>query len=573
MKTANKVLTIIAGILFFSMMGIIYYMTPIMLNSDAAFYILLAKEQLSQESLFPDGMLYSTALFMFGWHLFMIPLLRLFPEHTIRIKDIAEGIIWAMIPVITILTLRINNNSGTTTNNHSRFWNRIIKYNYLPPLLCIILLTIPYVRSAATDEYMIFAQYLMHIFWNLFILWIARTMQESLYHPDYKLRCILCMIGGFIGVLIPNLGSYRSVLTITIPLIAALILTTLMPIPAKNDSSSLSSDDRHAPVIYRRLWIEIAVIILGTIIALISYRILSKQYWSVSSQHPFDAVASDLIMDNIEAAIESFFAITGNNTNYPLVSPGGFMKCVNFIYCILLFGVIPILGIKNYKRVKHPFSRFVIAYVWISNTLLFFIAIIIGRADIPRYFLNIYLDNIILAAVLIGEFLESPSVHKHIRTGLLSLIVIYAISNHTFFWYDQILTKDYDGPQSLVLFLEDHELDYGYATYWNAHKYTILSGGSTQINNISINNQNIAPHKWLTNLHYYDPEYHHGSTFLMLTTEESAKYFPDGIEQSKYGEPQDILTFGYHTFVQKDYPEYEYVEYVIYVFDYNIMEK
>lgn len=577
MKKENITLISISFILFLSMIGLIYYLTPIVLNSDAAFYMLLVKEQMQQGKFFPDGMCYSTSIFVIGWRLFAIPFLKMFPGHYIRSKDLAEFVAWILVYAVIVFGLRMKLDKEGEVSFAKSGRSGILKkeaYNYVPACICMILLTIPFVNSPATDEYMLFAQYLMQVLWNMIAVWMVHIWLQSIDSDTVSVRkYVICMVVLFLIAFLPNLGSFRSIMTITVPLIVSVFLVILYQ----------NMQEKKSDIPWLRLGIGVLVIILATIAAVISYRLLSKEIWSVESQRIAKMVDSEQFVDSIESMIESFFTITGNHTSYPVISLGGGMKILNYIYCILLFGVFPVIGLVRFKKIDDTFLRFLILYSWISNLLICMMAVLIGKSDVARYFLSVYLNDIILTSVLIGRlFLTKRNListgMRWGRTLLVTAVVIFAVFNHIVYWNEEVIAREYDGPQSLVMFLEEQDLDYGYATYWHAHKNTILSGGQVQINNVRVTGQNVVIHPWLTNRHYYEPEYHKGTTFLLLTQEEAAEYFPEGIENSKYGIPSRILMFHYSTYDHKnksgDYvPEYRNEEFVIYVYDYNIMEK
>ena len=67
--------------LFVSMCGIIFMFTKAFFHSDSAFYVQLAVEQMKSGKLFPEGMCYSTVLFVRSPNLILIPILKILQHH------------------------------------------------------------------------------------------------------------------------------------------------------------------------------------------------------------------------------------------------------------------------------------------------------------------------------------------------------------------------------------------------------------------------------------------------------------------------------------------------------------
>ena len=133
-------------------------------------------------------------------------------------------------------------------------------------------------------------------------------------------------------------------------------------------------------------------------------------------------------------------------------------------------------------------------------------------------------------------------------TLMMMLHVILTIPNGA-----MILEKE----KGITEFLQQHDLEYGYATFWNAGKNTVLSNGEVQINSIICNTEQILPYYWLSSRDWYQPEYYDGDTFLMLTDEELTVYAPNGVSSTNLGEPEQV---------------FQYENYTIFVYDYNISE-
>ena len=74
-----------------------------------------------------------------------------------------------------------------------------------------------------------------------------------------------------------------------------------------------------------------------------------------------------------------------------------------------------------------------------------------------------------------------------------------------------------------LTYLEEQNLHFGYATYWNGNILQELSDGQVETANIK-DPESFAFFKWSSQVRYYDPSYASGRVFVLLTTQEAQKY-------------------------------------------------
>ena len=138
------------------------------------------------------------------------------------------------------------------------------------------------------------------------------------------------------------------------------------------------------------------------------------------------------------------------------------------------------------------------------------------------------------------------------------IVIIYALFSHTVFWkVNMSEIKNLPDPYGLTAFLEERGLTHGYASYWNAHKNTILSDGRVTVAGVEVKEHAIEPQYWLTNRLYYSGDYYDGPTFLVLTESEVPMFDAHGKAAETYGLPKEQL---------------QYEDLTIYLYDYNIMK-
>jgi hypothetical protein len=74
----------------------------------------------------------------------------------------------------------------------------------------------------------------------------------------------------------------------------------------------------------------------------------------------------------------------------------------------------------------------------------------------------------------------------------------------------------------LIGFLEQHQLRYGYASFWHAGKLTVLADHRVRIRPVDISDGMPVPGSWLSSHRWYQPEYYRGPVFLLQAPSEPA---------------------------------------------------
>ena len=133
--------------------------------------------------------------------------------------------------------------------------------------------------------------------------------------------------------------------------------------------------------------------------------------------------------------------------------------------------------------------------------------------------------------------------------GICALIAMSAINAKTIFDMPQN-GRENNQYYRLSQFLEEHNLEYGFSTFWHAHTTTVISDSKVRIINTDINENGVTPCPFQTDKKWFEPEgvdrYFVVCTDLELTVllfTEDWKYFESGpIEQLEF-EEYNIFVF------------------------------
>ena len=496
-KSGTMILLISMLALFVSMCGIVFLFTKAFFHSDSAFYVQLALEQLKSGKLFPPGMCYSTVLFVRSPNLILLPILKVIKDWMLA-RELMVIVMWVLLLLAVLYCFLPKKNR-----------------NIAAAVIACMLLMNPYqtadVANETTDMLFFQGAYLT-IFFDVVI---ALGVMHRIILLDRKdktaYKAFLMILLGIV-LFFPLLGSVRMDMILTLPLAATIVIFYF-----------LESDQKVSEVLKnKRCIIAVIVIMLAVVAGFLCYRRLGAMYWSESKGTYLKMDKYTGLWYSIGQFVNNLTIIFGNVEGAVFLSFPGLSKFINYFYALVLVFVIPTAALVRFPKHENRFTRFLILYTWISNLAVAGVFIACNQWA-PRYLLTIYLDDILLFAVLLSEYMKKREFLTALCAGLI--VALYCSVCHVYFWghyKDKIGT---DPSKELISFLEENDLHYGYASFWNASVNTVLSGGEVEIlplwdyaaNGSQRQAYNPSDYRsWLNNENWYDPATHPGKSFMLL---------------------------------------------------------
>lgn len=531
-RTFGLLILIMIG-LYVLVIAMIFCFSRTMMHSDSAYFELLADEQMKQGKFFPDGMCYSTVMFIRTPNLLMIPF-KMLTGNWMLSKEIVFSLLWIVYGLCIWFCFTPKGNKDRTA-----------------AVLTAILITIPYltrdVQHEAMDNLFFQGAYLLTFIDIPLILGIVHRilLTDENTSRRKKVWLYLCLL---ITVFVPLMSSVREDMIIGLPLVLSLLLFYYF-----EKKQSLSKVLRNHTCVK-----TILVLILAMILGYVLLRYFSAKYWPRSKVSEMEMVNTYGILHSFELFFNNMGVIFGNLYTAPLVSAGGLYKLANYVYELVLIFLLPLYSLLRYRKFENKFTRFFIIFSWISN-----LAVLAGYITCQqwqsRYLLTIYSNNVFLFAMVVSDYIKK---REHFTAAVITLIIaLYAVCCHGYFWkfyHAQIGQNKFDG---LIAFLEENDLTYGYASYWNAEVNTVLSNGKVQILDIGDHDDEYitngrrtkydpqhVPH-WLNNQKWYDASTHPGKSFVLLYDFEEENLPPEELEDCYYELDHEILHYGHYTIV------------------------
>ena len=527
LKNINKILWIL---ILFSVVFNIIFLMRYNFEADSAFYVTLAQEQIRTGSLFPEGVFYSTGMFIVTPNLLVIPFLFV-TDNLVLARQLAILLLWILIYFILYKVFVVNGERD------------IIGF-----VLASSLFSILYVDASVVSMHFYQGAYVTYV---VYLLLFLALMNKIITSNSYMKK-------SFFGILllyvVANLGEIRSLLMWGIPgTVAYIIYIYLKNGQNFSTTKSMLRDQK-----------VLRILLDGIMLAFIVGVVVAKMFGTGGSMGFMSVLPAKDFGRSLYAIIAGLFNLYGNSYEASLFSSGGIMKFINFFFAVFINLFLPLFAIKNINKLHWDSSRFIVIFSLVSSFFYLTVIFLTGAAIVEdRYLIPVYNNNVLLFAVM-GSFILENHLKKYFSVSLCFVLIYVFLSN---FYYLSCQKASFlhqkfgtfaQGVEGITDFLGENGLQYGYATFFNAEEYSVLSDNKVRIRGVLFNEKEIMPYNWLTSSRFYEPDYFIGKTFLMISDAELHKFFPSGISTLNLGEPVDVL---------------KYKTFSIFVYDYNISSK
>lgn len=515
----------------------IFQQAIVFFNSDSAATIIYAREQFETGQIFPDGWYYGTAVWYLNLNVLVL-LFHLFFQDWILCRELA--VVLQTILAIVILIFLMKKIIGNT--KLSRFLAALSALMILTPL-----------SSSIIENFFMQATYMtscIKLMFSLLLLFYVFVKSESELKARHYYYIAICFI--FL-----NIRNIASLVTISIPLLGTLIIYVL-----------LKNEFEITEILKEKKIIKIiCAIIIGTIIGL-AYLMISHRFFKMySNDGSLSFYAGEETFLKIGEFLRYMLNLYGIEGTGKIFSFVNIVRNIRCIFAVILEIIVPLALLLNYKKIKSEFQKIVVLFGFTMHILLIYIAIF-SQPFTSRYYLNVYLLNIILFCVWCDNFVLKKRYLFHVIFYLVLIFITvpsYYLCSWQYFRGDRntgtIEIAQGTGSNisvdkmDMVKFMKEKELKYGYASFWRSYSLSALSDFEPEI--VAVNMSDMTPYLWLNSARYYSKNYYDGPTFLLLTDEEYEEEVNEDVLQS-LGEPVE---------------EYKYYNYNFLVYDYNIATK
>ncbi len=222
----------------------------------------------------------------------------------------------------------------------------------------------------------------------------------------------------------------------------------------------------------------------------------------------FISVYQGVFWNRVQDAFGSLIMLFGYIPDKGLLSLRGMISLVAFVL-LVLFGYVAVRDAKEEKGRR----GMLVTFFWCAFLLNVFVFVFSTSTMVPRYYLTIY----IFLLPLLCFYLEKEE-RFFDRTAVLAILLLCMTLATGKVTLSFITTDKNESRRAVATYLKENDLNFGYATYWNANIMTELTDGQVEVANVG-DAEHLEFFRWSSPMKYYDQP-HDGKVFLLLTGEE-----------------------------------------------------
>jgi hypothetical protein len=276
---------------------------------------------------------------------------------------------------------------------------------------------------------------------------------------------------------------------------------------------------------------HVAGFLVGT---LCYFAVMNRPINNVDAAAQASWLASDAIWRNAGYAVLGVLAQLGGVpvVGGPVGSPWGVYEALRVLLAIvLLWGVIRV--VRRLGESPASSLRFVAVFTMVGGglALLFYVFTTLPDMINPlvtaRYLVPALFTGLLLLPALMGDSAWGGGRTGVVMfgavalTGLLGTMTLaipgFGSTGRT--WEEATFRGN--KRLDLVAFLKKQGLRYGYATYWNAGAFSVLSGGEVKVRQIEIAGDLPVPMRHHASNQWFRPSQWSGESFLLLAWHEA----------------------------------------------------
>lgn len=490
--------SILLALALIAIIGWIFLKTKYNAHSDWATAPLLAREELRHGSLLPEGWVYAQGVWLFSLQVLVLPFLAITKDMLLS-RELAVALQTVLVTFLFVKGLgRMTTKKGA--------------------ILAAIFMLIPISSEVLKNHY-------YEATYNTNNIWLMLLIFDMIcFHESVERKSRWAFFQGFIAVYlvtILTIPGTKLLATLFLPFLAAMVLYL-----AVKEKFYIKKMIKHTSAV----WL-IGLTVLGIGIGLLCQGPLQDAVIYKSGVASMEFTKGSSYMHNLGATVYGFLELYGcvGGAEKNIISLEGvvclFKWAVAFFMCL----VVPVWCIVKYKKLKTDYHRIFVLFAWISVAMMLFLCVVTPNfSNTPRYLLGVFVNNLILTVFFFDYYIEKSEYYSHLVLICLLLPLIGGS-------YLTSLKKDegrYDNQKQIFEYLQEQNISYGYATYWNAQVMTVLSNGEVEIMPVISGNPTKA-HDWLSSVEWFEDSYYDGSFCLILEAGEWAPSIYDEMSDDR----------------------------------------
>ena len=311
---------------------------------------------------------------------------------------------------------------------------------------------------------------------------------------------------------------------------------------------------------YRKLYYKC---IFATIFSVVFAVIADKLYFLVGGANPNSYISKKYFTkvsvwpDKIRNLLRDTILMSGSDfTDNAIINISTTIRICNFVFLIIAF---IIFVVQIYKFIKNKTAD-LLSVLMVFSVIFTMAAYVFTDLSEPRYIsiIPFFMFVILIRNIdLVFDFFDNKKLISFILICLTSVSTIfscfdYVNRNYKRYYNTQNVSEELDSSLEIVQFLKDHDLKCGYASFWNASFFTVLSKEDVAIRHITYSDDMFIMRNWFCKNSWYQEEAH----FILINTNgEGDSLFCNNAGSSIYffGDPVERYDFNGYLILVYDY--------------------
>ena len=505
MKKRNKKeilnLAFESGILLigiFSFLLVLYYVIFVAkgyYHSDCTDTIMWAEASLDAKALMNEDFAYA-CLLPFGGQLLMLPFVAVFGVG-MKAQIIGMTLFYLIFVLALIFFARTLNFS----------------FKWIAVLLSSMLLLV----SASEKLREIFWGHIIYYSLGILFLLVGAALVFRIIQSDTG--NVRRMVSLFLWTVLCSMNGIQAITIYALPVLAAVAAERFFDF--QTDWKDKRNINRYTVLL---------LLALGILAGLLSGNMVNGNLTAGYAEAYSSFSNSSQWIGNLGELFPSFMSLLGVDIsdNTLLYSREGIFHLLRII-CALLLLAVPVVMACMYRKFENTAYHLMI-FIHHFMTLLILLGWVFGKLNSANWRLSPIVATSVILCVMFVRWIFQNTGYKRLLTLIaVPLACVWIITSYEMMTMEkQTITNEH--LNNLAEYLEENDLEYGYATFWYANIITMMSDSKAKVRCISLEEDGYRKRLYQTNKNWYEDIDGYDKYFVILTDREMEEYY----NQSRY---------------------------------------
>ncbi len=264
--------------------------------------------------------------------------------------------------------------------------------------------------------------------------------------------------------------------------------------------------------------------VMGFLTAFIGFVINNKilvNYYSFENLSDRGFIEVSELGNQLLSTVVSFLQSIGFYGGADLFSLKGIANCFAFVF---LFAAVYIMRRIKEIKLKNR-QRFMLYYAVAGFLVICLISFFTG--DMSTVLYKYVINASIMIIPVMALYLDHAP--ENLQKNLVKLLIISVVLVMNLVTFTLKVTDNDNGDRlGYVAYLKEHDLNYGYATFWNCDITTFMCDNGTDVVPVE-DSRSLSPYYWLAEKRIFASDYNRsGQFFVLLSAQEEAPFVNNG---------------------------------------------